>query len=471
MPWAAGAAVLVVGILAASCALLHQETLETTSLLQSISGKGKSSGTNAMVALQGKVMREADQYVAAIAQATDDFRAQVGTIEARDAAQQWKLNEATVAYVNATGENPVVNAVGMVVLASLSRMVVEDYWVGKKFGATALPLLETQRRLETNAWTLVDGVLTPEQKEELRNLILVARERQPDLRYVTVIRLPELTSTLSQVPIEGQSRKPGSLFSLLYLNPLAGLDPTTQAIQQSRILAQRAMYYVERAPMLLGWQVELTTYQLAAQPETQGVLSDVDAVAKSATVFAKTAEGLPQLVSDQRQAAIDQLFAGIAAERTNLLAALNAQEGQLRQLLPPMRETMAAGGDMANSVKGAVTSLDAFVRYVSPPETNKTVSATNAKPFDVLDYGQAASQIGVAAQQLNQLLSAVNQSLPQANILGQQTVAEARALLNHAFRLTLLLIVVAGIVAVLVVWTCRRLLPTQVARGLDTRSV
>ena len=448
------------GLITTGCSLLRPETSATKSDLQSISGVGgKARATITVVTLQGDVMREADRFVAAVAQATDDFRARVGTTEARNAAQQWKLNEATVAIVTATGENPVLSAVDMVLLASLSRMVVEDYWVGEKFGAAARPLLETHRRLESNAWSVVAEVLTPGQQQELRERLLANRKQQPNQRYVTEVRVPELRAALNQVPTEAQRRTSGSLFNLLYLNPLAGLDPTTQAIQQSRILAQRAMYYAQRAPMLLGWQVELTTYQLAAQPESRAVLSDVDEVAKATTVFAKTAEGLPKLVNDQREAAINQLLAGVANERSNILATLNSQEAQLRELLPQVRQTLTAGGDMADSVNGAVKSLDAFVRYVSPPDTNSTppLPDTNSPPFNVLDYGQAASQIGAMAGEVSALLVSVNQSVPQLTRVTQQATVDAKAVVNHAFRLGLVLVVVTGIVAVLVIWASHRL--------------
>ena len=357
---------------------MQHETAATKSVLQSFTGKaGDAARTNAVAALQGQVMREADQFVGAVAQGTADFHKQVGTIEARNLAQQWKLNEATVAYVNATDENPVLGAVGMVVLASLSRMVVEDYWVGEKFGAAARPLLEIHRRLETNAWSLVQEVLTSDQQQELRNLILAAREQNPHMRYVAAVRLPELLTALGTVPSQEQVQKPGSLFGLLYINPLAGLDPTTQAIQQTRLLAQRMMYYVQRAPMLLSWQVELTTYQLAAQPEARQLLADVDDVSQSTKVFAKTAADLPQLVNDQREAAINQLFAGLATERTNIVADLAAQEAKLGKLLPEVRQTLSAGGAMADSLNATIQSLDAFVHYVSPPETNSPPQPTD----------------------------------------------------------------------------------------------
>ncbi len=458
--WPAGACLLGAALIATGCSVVNQGTTTTKSALGTLTGRsGEAAQPNAMATLQSQVMREADQFVGAIAQATDDLRTQVGTTEARNAAQQWKLNAATVAYINATAENPVLGAVGMVVMASLSRMVVEDYWVGEKFGAAARPLLETHRQLETNAWRVVEGVLTPDQQQDLRNLIREAREQHPHLRYVAAVRLPDLVAALGQLPSQQEIQRPGSLLGLLYLNPLAGLDPTTQAIQQTRLLAQRMMFYAQRAPMLLSWQVELTTFQLAVQPEARQLLSAINDVGQSTKVFAQTAAELPQLVNDQREAAINQLFAGIATERTNLLATLNAQEAQLRTLLPEVQKTLTAGGDMANSLNTAIQSLEAFVRYVSPSDPNSPPQPpdTNRPPFNVLDYGTAASQIGAAADQLNTLVGSLNQSLPQVTQLSQQAAAEGKAVVNHAFRLGLVLIVVLGIVTVLVVLTCRRL--------------
>ncbi len=423
---------------------MNTETSETKSVFQSLVGKG-GTATNMFAMLQSQIMREADQYVGEVAQATDDFSAKVGTTEARDAALQWKLNEATVAYVNAAGENPALNAVDMVVLATLSRMVMEDYWVGEKFGERAQEMLETHRRLESNAWTYVEGVLSQHQLDELHNLIHEWRRNNPDQRYVAAARFAEFVEIGDNATAQQQRQKPDSILSLLYINPLAGLDPTTEAIEQTRSLAQRAMYYAQRAPMLLGWQVELTTYQLAAQPEVRQVLSDLNGVAK-------TAEGLPKLVDEQRKAAIDQLLAGVANERSNIVASIASGDKQLRELLPQMRETFDAAGQMGTSLNGAIKSLDAFVHYVTPPQTNAAAqpSDTNSPPFNVLDYGKAASQIGAAANDLNALLQTANQTAPQVT-------RDLESVVHRAFWLGLVLVVVLLVGALLVALAYRRL--------------
>ena len=183
--------------------MVKHEATNTKSVIQSFAGRGEERNpTNAVVVLQSEVMRGADMYVGAVAQATDDFRARVHTTEARDAAQQWKLMEATAAYINATGENPVVSVVDMAVLASLSRRVVEEYWVGQKFGEAARPLLEVHRTLETNVWRIMEGVLTPVQVEEVRQILCEYQRKFPNLRYLAAARFPELAEKLGRARTE-----------------------------------------------------------------------------------------------------------------------------------------------------------------------------------------------------------------------------------------------------------------------------
>jgi hypothetical protein len=428
-------------LLASSCSVVRTETQQTKSLVESLAvGKQSTDAGQQLTVLQTVVMREADQYTAMVAQAVDDLHAKVGTPEARIMAQQWKLQQATAACISASGENPVLNAIDMVVLTTVSRMVVQDYWVGEKFGAMAEPLLDTQRQLETNAWGVAHGVLTPEQRGQLRELILQWRAENPRERNVGAARFSDLVKFMKADAAAQPGKGLGSLFSLAAVNPLSGLDPAVREVEQTRQLAARAMYYLERAPRLWSWQAELLTYQLADQPETRQVLSDVDRVADSTRTFAKTAEGLPGLIREEREAAINQLLAGVANERSNILLTLNAQEAQLRELLPQVRQTLTAGSDMANSVNSAVKSLDAFVRYVSPPDTNSTPADTNSPPFNVLDYGTAAAQVGAMAKDLNLLLTSVTQSVPQVTRLSEQAGADLERVVHRAFWLGLLLI-------------------------------
>ena len=375
-------------------------------------------GTVSLLVLQAEGMRFADNYTLMMAQAADDFGKAVGTPEARIAALKWKLNQATSAYVDASGSHPVLNVLDLVVLATVARMVVEDYGVGQVFGEAALPLLDTHRRLETNAWLLVNGVLKPAQRQELADMIQKWRRENPHQRYVGGIRFGELASALGQSLAQTKS-SPNSVFSLLFLDPLASMDPTAAALQEARYSAERAMYYGQRMPYLLNWQLELMGMQLAAQPEARQIMTNAQRFATSAELLAETSSRLPQ-------------------QLTNALA---TEGKRMRGLLEETRQTLTAGNEMAISVNAAIKSLDEFVRFVTP--TN-TVSArdTNRAPFNVLDYGTAATDIAGAAKELHTLLTTVHETTPQLQELSEQTTEQADRVLTRGFRMGLVLVVV-----------------------------
>ena len=414
--------------------------------------------------LQARVMRFADEYSMVIAQAADDFAVKQGTFEARQVAARIKLGQATAAVVNAAGSNPTVNALDLVVLASLARMVAEDYLVRERFGEAARPLAETSRRLETNAWTLVNSVLPAEQQQELKELIQEWRRQYPDQNYIGAVRFREFAEAIERSP-QKFGGKSTSVFSLIFLDPMAGLDPTVRAIEETRYLAERALYYGQRMPILVSWQAEFLALQLADQPAPRQMLTNVDQLTASMQVFTKTTEQLPQLVKQERELAIQQIFAGVAAERSNLLASLASEEKKMRDLLAEMRGTMNAANEMATSANSAIQSLDAFVRYVSPPKTNTMLkpSSTGRRPFDILDYGTAAGQIGGMAKDVTALLTSVTQAMPQATQLGQQAAGNVQETMRHAFWLGFILITCLLVGAVLA-GLCYRALVDRMAR-------
>ena len=150
-----------------------------------------------MALLEIEVMRFADSYASLEAEAADDFIAKATTSEARIAGVKWKLGQATAAYIDATGPNAALNALDLVVLATASRMVVESYGV-EVFGEPAIAVLETQRRLETNAWQLVDRFLNPRQREELMGMIQAWRRQNPNQRHAEAIRFRELATAVGK---------------------------------------------------------------------------------------------------------------------------------------------------------------------------------------------------------------------------------------------------------------------------------
>jgi hypothetical protein len=390
--------------------------------------------------LQIEGLRFADNYVESIAHAVDAAAVTLGTREAKVAALQWKIDQATAAYADATGENPVWNVLDLTILATVSRMVVSDAKGQEQFGPALKPVIDTHVQLEQGAWSLAGSFLTPDQSEELHGLIDEWRRANPNERSVTGARFREFAVNLGKVSAKGRT-KPTSILSMLYLDPFAGLDPTTVAIDQSRELAERVAAYAERMPTLVRWQTELLALQVAEQPSPKDLFADFGRISHSIESISTTAEGVPALVDTQRQAAIDQIFQGVTAQREAILAELDSRESRIRGLLAELRETMNAGGDMGKSLTGTIQSLDAFVHYVSPPPTPGPAGPPG-KPFNPLDYGTAASQVGSMARDLNTLLGSAGSTAPALAKISANAGDDLKRVIDHAFWRGLVLIVV-----------------------------
>ena len=450
--WLRPALMACLALMLTGCGLLRMSGSPPKASVNSLQLTNRATGLVTFPVLQQQVMRFADTYVATVAQACDEVGAHATNAELRLTALRWKLGQATSIYTDATGQNPAVNALDMLVLTSMARMVVEDYGI-ETYGDAILPLLEAQQNMETNAWILAGGVLKPAQELELQNMIQEWRAKNPHQRYIGPIRFREFVSALGRKPTQATTA-PTSIFSLLYLDPLAGLDPTAAAIEETRELGERAMYYSQRMPMLLSWQVEVLAYQLAGQPESKQVLNDANRLAASSEVFAKTAQELPQLINDQRQAAIQQIFDGLmtGGEKS-------------RAVLTDTRSTLDSASAAATNINNTIQSLAEFVRYVSPTNAAPASAATNSRPFNVLDYGTAASQIGAAASNLTALLTTINQSTPQLAQLRQQTSDDANHVVDRAFRLGLVLILILLVGSVMAGLTYRILAGKMTSNG------
>jgi hypothetical protein len=380
-------------------------------------------------AVQSQAMRFADGYVTRVAEATEDFRRRVPTPEARLAAVQWKLAQATAAYTDASSANPVVGALDLVTLTTLSRAVAEDYWVGQVFGESARPLLDTHRKLEAEAWEIAKSMLKPEQVQQLHDLINRWRAEHPDQVQVHQVRLLDFAPYAGS-PSE-QASRPTGLLGVLRLDPLAGLDPTVRAIEETRLLAERTSYYLQRMPMLLNWHAELLSYQLASTPESRQMLADAERLTQAAEVFAKTAEQLPQLVNEQREAAIDQLFERFAANNK-----------ALRASLVQLGDAMQTGTELAKSTDAAVQSLDRFVaRFDKGAKTPETPAR---RPFDILDYATTARELSATIKELNEALGSLDRTMPQVKTAAATLEGAGNRLLGR------LLLVGAALIVLLI---------------------
>jgi hypothetical protein len=210
---------------------------------------------------------------------------------------------------------------------------------------------------------------------------------------------------------------PSSLMGVVGLDPMAGLDPAVRQVEQSRLLAERAVFYAQRVPILMDLQLDRSLNRVASGPGSQKLLQQSASLTTSAARFASAAETLPDTFAQEREALIGQLS-----------EMLTAQQATLTPMLLELRGALEAGNTTATSVDQAVRSIDTLVaRFEKRP------GEPRGKPFDVNEYTQAAAEITRAAGELQLLLGSVGTQAPQVGNALEAGATQGRALVDYFF--------------------------------------
>jgi hypothetical protein len=457
------ALLLLAGIigLTSGCSLLRAPTNMVHAVVP-----GKDSSQQDPVDEQIQLQRFTDDFLARTGQALDAAAEELGTDVGRAEVLRLKLVSGSSLISVVSGPNPSANLLDLVSVTVLTRKSVQDYWMKTTNGAAFQPWLEASRVLETNVWSLAGRFLQPAQVDELRLGINQWYSRTPEVRTAFFARPHEFASMVRNTKEKGAGMN--SVFSLVNLDPTAGLDPAIREVTRTRLFAERAMFTMQRMPFLLRLQTELLAYELTAQPSVQLALSNSTQLSESANRISHAAEGIGQAVS--------QLPDRFSAERKEILATLDVQEGKLKDLVAGVDQALVSGEKLSSSLTITVTNVDALMKRfgVGEPNTNPPAPpVTNGPPFNILDYAKTADQVGSTVRELNTLVSSLNQSTPQIQRLSQQTGADLQKVIDHGFWLGLILIVVllggavlAALVYRLVLLKVRHVVPA--AQKVDT---
>jgi hypothetical protein len=391
--------------------------------------------------LQLKVMRYADECTGGIADPIAAFKTQARTPEERLAAQNWSITQASATYAIASGANPTISALDMIVLATLSRMVLEEHWL-PEYGERALALLEVHRHMEQQSWSLVDGVLTAEHRDQLQAIIVQWRAEHPKARSITQIRFANFAGIGGKHSNAPQS---GSVFAFIGLDPLSNLDPAVRELEQTRQLAERAIYYLQRAPGLLDMQIERLSYQLSAMPEAQQTFTGIERIGLAAEAVGQLSSNAPAIIADERHALISELA-----------ATLRAEHDRMQGLLADVKDTLEAGAHTSESVTTAIAALDALVARVKPTDRPTSASSVPGRTFDITEYAATARDVALAAHAAQALLVQLEMSGAGVQRLKDATKQDLQDVIDRAFWRALALIGTLGMFVLLAALVFRR---------------
>lgn len=401
------------------------------------SHREQAAKARAVTDMQLKVMRLADEYAGGVKESVG--RLQKGGLSAdeRLAVQSWKLEQSESAYTLASGPNAVANAIDMVVLATLSRMVLEDLWIAETHGERARPVYETHVHLERRAWELVADVLTTEQRARLKEIIDEWRKKNPRVTAVAYIHFNDFSKSVGNSRALEEKRA-DSIFSLLRIDPFTSLDPAVREITETRQLAERSIFYLQRAPGLLDMHVERISYAFAIAPETRAMLANVERVSLVGSAADRLVTTLPQMLATERQALIAQLM-GELETRREAIAEVTAE----------LRATLVAGTDTAKALHGTLESLDRVTaRFTARPGASQATQP--GRPFDIREYTQMVQELAVSTRELNALATRVDTALPAVGQATETAVLRLEQLTDYlVWRLAMLMAFAVVLIALM----------------------
>ena len=419
--------------------LLLSATVAGCSLWSTVTGQERRSREQArqLDVAQHTCQRYADGYAGKLLETFASIRRHVSDPKLGSRVLGWEISQVNSVYTIATGPNPIICHLDFVVLATLSRMMVEDTLTVLDEDLMG-PLATVYRDLEHEAWVNVATVLTPEQVKELEQLIVDWRARNPNVLLVGFVHFSEFAQAAGWSSTARSA--PGSVFGLIGIDPLAGLDPAVKQIEQTRLLAERVIFYMQRAPYLFDLQTERAISQATLAPQVERANASLERASIAMRDFATLGTALPESIAREREMLIRQLSGEMLA-----------QEAELRGLLADLQSAFAAGTGTADAVNSTIVALDQLMSRF--PQRAPDTEPADGRPFDITEYTAAAAQFAVTARQLTDLLGALGrESEPVAKAVSGGIDA-SREVVDYLFRRALLLgllLISGGLAAALV---------------------
>lgn len=232
---------------------------KTYSLVNFLHDQELPSERPSALELQSRLMSFADRYLAKSSQATENYMKNVKTRDAKEFALSTFVFPGLTVISLAAGDDPATDLIDMLVFVSLQHEVMASGWAQEILGSHAGELVSIQKNLEDQIWSIGSELLEQKQQAELRRLIQVWRQANPQQRVVTGVRFDDVAK------IRGQHAYHKSLRDFFGL--LAPIDKAVEETNAIRLLAERGIFLSERMPRLLMAQARNIAHEQIAPEE------------------------------------------------------------------------------------------------------------------------------------------------------------------------------------------------------------
>jgi hypothetical protein len=435
--WRAAGLAVVLALGASSCGLFSSLNRPSAAKLESEAR---------LTQLESDIMRLGDQAILDLSGSARQFSRALDTPDAKRQALLWTVSHTNRVLSIVSNPKPLAALVDLLLFASVQRVFHEEYWMPKVHGEADRPMLEAFQRLEASCWSALGNVLSRKQQETLRGVLAQWREDNPDLGRAVAVEAPSFARVAAPISESGRVPLVSDLIELVSLDPLGGLEPAVREVAVTRQLGERIFFYSQHMPKLLEQELELLTQRTLSLPEVRSGVEGAERLSLAAESLAATAALLPQSLREAR--------AGVVAD-------LEGAREPLQDLLCESRETLDAATRAAASVTSGITALHEFVNRPEVAAADSSPASPGPRPFDVREYGEAATRIGAAAHELTAAVAAADQRLPQA--LDEAAVRVERSVDHLYARLLRLLFWAAALASAAILLA--RLCWTRLAQG------
>ena len=209
--------------------------------------------------LQDALQRFTTQFADRVTQAMEGLeRASQAAI--RDEALRKNLLYVSSALEIASGLDPEVNLLDMIVFVHLSRAVLEKHWIPTLYRERGAEVAQVFARSEQELQALAEQALTRAQQAQLLNVVDTWLAENPHQIRVEGIRLADFAGMAGSAAAERAMQTRGLLSSV---------STASRAANQALLLTERGMFLLHRMPSVWRLQARLAARDTMSDVATQ----------------------------------------------------------------------------------------------------------------------------------------------------------------------------------------------------------
>lgn len=320
-------------------------------------------------------------------------------------------------YVLAADQNPLSALFDMTVFISVGRIIYEERHL-PKYGKAIGPVVKGYQVIEDDIWQVVRNVLSEAQQNELRDMITERSKKFPDFINFTSLRFKDfeaIRATSFSKDVES-----GGL--------LAPVSKATQQIEETRELAERALFLATRLPLMGGNFMNVWLSLWMTNPEVYNTITSLNILSSSMQKLLPLVETMPTQIEQMSAKILNNTMDRFAIERQNIIQDLASEEQRLRGLVLEVQKTVTGSQNLVNSIDG----LAARVGFSPDKPVNIDIEAYRNTATELKELSQG---LATTVTLLDKVVSypEIKQLLPNLNDAIVYIGNESKGFVNHIF--------------------------------------